>query len=586
MPEWDLRDLYESPSDERFLSDMKRAGDDALAFSSRYEGKLRELAETAPSTLAYSVKEFEALNDSLGRLMVYADLLYESNTNKPECVKFRADVQEKVTTISSSLLFFSLELNGIDNSILDAAAQHEGLSYYKPWLDDLRKDRPYQLDAHLERLFHEKSVTSSVAWNRLFDETISSLRFDVGGETLSLEPVLNKLLSEEEEKRQAAAEALAETFNKNLPLFVCITNTLSKDKEISDKWRGFKDVASSRHLANRVEKPVIDALEQAVVEAYPRLSHRYYRLKAKWLGKDKLAHWDRNAPLPEQSLKVVSWAEARGIVLDAYHAFSPEMSEIASRFFERNWIDAPIRDGKSPGAFAHPAVPSVHPYVLVNYQGKLRDVMTLAHEIGHGVHQVLASSRGALMAPTSLTLAETASVFGEMLTFKSLLAKASDDKERRGLMVPKVEAMLNTVVRQIAFYRFERRVHISRADGELTAEKIAGIWNETQGESLGPFVTIDRSFETFWCGVPHFIHAPFYVYAYAFGDCLVNSLFAIYETGGEGFRDHYLDLLRAGGSKCYTELLEPFGLESSPDDPAFWTMGLSVIERMIDDLES
>jgi oligoendopeptidase F len=427
-------------------------------------------------------------------------------------------------------------------------------------------------------------MTGYSAFNRLFDETMVGLRFKVAGKTLSIEQTLNLFQSPKEPMRKAASEALAKTFKENLRLFTLITNTLSKDKEISDRWRGFTDVAGSRHLSNRVEPEVVDALVASVRAAYPQLSHRYYALKAKWFGKKKLAHWDRNAPLPQVAMRTIRWGEAQDTVLSAYGAFSPKMAAIAERFFKDRWIDAPVRPGKSPGAFSHPTVPSAHPYVMLNYQGKPRDVMTLAHELGHGVHQVLAAPNGALMAPTPLTLAETASVFGEMLTFKQLLAETKDKKQRKAMLAAKVEDMINTVVRQIAFYSFERAVHTERKNGELTAERICQIWMDVQRESLGPAIDLRPGYETFWTYIPHFIHSPFYVYAYAFGDCLVNSLYAVYEKANAGFAERYLDMLAAGGTKHHSELLKPFGLDAR--DPAFWQGGLGVIERMIGDLEA
>jgi oligoendopeptidase F len=457
------------------------------------------------------------------------------------------------------------------------------LGHYRPWLEDIRKDRPYQLEDRIEQLFHEKSVTGYSAFNRLFDETMASLRFKVEGKSLAIEPTLNLMQDASPQRRKAAAQALARTFRANLRLFTLITNTLAKDKEISDRWRGFADVASARHLSNRVEPEVVEALVSAVRAAYPRLSHRYYALKARWFGKQQLAHWDRNAPLPQVAMRTFRWPEAASTVLDAYGAFSPRMAAIAERFFKERWIDAPVRPGKSPGAFAHPTVPSAHPYVMLNYQGKPRDVMTLAHELGHGVHQVLAAPNGPLMAPTPLTLAETASVFGEMLTFKKLLAETRDKKQRKALLAAKVEDMINTVVRQIAFYTFERRIHAERKSGELTAEQICDIWLEVQRESLGPAIDLRPGYETFWSYIPHFIHSPFYVYAYAFGDCLVNSLYAVYEESETGFAERYLGMLAAGGTKHHSELLAPFGLDAR--DPTFWQGGLGVIERLIGELE-
>ena len=427
-------------------------------------------------------------------------------------------------------------------------------------------------------------MTGRGAWNRLFDETLASLRFEVEGEKLPLEPTLNKLVDPAEEKRKVAAEALATTFKENLRLFTHVTNVLAKDKAISDEWRGFKDVAAARHLSNRVEPEVVDALVSAVRAAYPRLSHRYYALKGRWLGKDKLEFWDRNAPLPESLDRRFPWDEARRTVLGAYGDFAPEMAAIAENFFDKSWIDAPTRPGKAPGAFAHSTVPSVHPYVLLNYQGKTRDVMTLAHELGHGVHQVLAAGQGLLMAQTPLTLAETASVFGEMLTFRAMLDRAEDKRERKIMLAAKVEDMINTVVRQIAFYSFERDVHLERKNGELTAERLGEIWLSVQKESLGPAIRLGPGYETFWSYIPHFIHSPFYVYAYAFGDCLVNSLYAVYERAESGFQEKYFAMLRAGGTKHHKELLAPFGLDAT--DPGFWQMGLSVIDRLITELEA
>ena len=534
-------------------------------------------------TSPQAVQDYERLQDLAGRISSYAGLRYAGDTSDPERSKFYGDMQEQITAVATNLLFFELELNRLDDDVLETAMASAELARYKPWLVDLRKEKPYQLEDRVEQLFHEKTVTGSSAWNRLFDETMSALRFEVDGEELAIEPTLSRLLDHEPEKRRTAAEALSKTFSDNIRTFTLITNTLAKDKEISDRWRGFEDVADSRHLANRVERPVVDALEQAVRAAYPDLSHRYYALKAKWLGVDALDFWDRNAPLPDEDTRLVPWDDARTTVLDAYHGFAPEMADCARQFFDKNWIDAPVRPGKAPGAFSHPTVPSAHPYVLLNYQGRTRDVMTLAHELGHGVHQILAAPQGALMAPTPLTLAETASVFGEMLTFRSLLAATEDAAARKTLIASKVEDMINTVVRQIAFYTFERRVHTERRDGELTAERLGEIWLDVQTESLGPAIRLGGGYETFWSYIPHFIHAPFYVYAYAFGDCLVNSLYAVYETSDEGFVEKYFDMLRAGGSKHHSELLAPFGLDAA--DPEFWSLGLDVIARMIGELE-
>ena len=584
LPEWNLEDLYAGMDDPKLKRDLTLSASESAAFEEKFKGKLDALAASGGAALAQAVVAFEKLDELIGRIISFAGLLHAGDTSDPARAKFYGDVQEKITTASAHLLFFPLELNRIADDVLEKAMGDPALGHYRPWLEDVRREKPYQLEERVELLFHEKSVTGRGAWNRLFDETMTALRFDVGGEEMTIEPTLNLLQHEDGAKRKQAAEALGATFKTNIRLFTHITNTLAKDKEISDRWRGFKDVADARHLSNSVEPEVVAALVEAVRAAYPRLSHRYYALKARWFGRDVLDYWDRNAPLPDRPTQVVPFAEARAKVLRAYGAFAPEMAEIADRFFEYDWIDAPVRPGKAPGAFAHPTVPSVHPYVLVNYQGRVRDVMTLAHELGHGVHQVLAGPQGALMAPTPLTLAETASVFGEMLTFRALLADTADKRERKAMIAAKVEDMINTVVRQIAFYSFERSLHLERREGELTAERIGELWTAVQGESLGPAIRLGPGYETFWSYIPHFIHSPFYVYAYAFGDCLVNSLYAVYEETEQGFQEKYFAMLKAGGTKHHKALLKPFGLDAS--DPAFWGRGLGVIDRQIGELEA
>ena len=586
LPEWNLADLYSGIDAAEIARDLRKMDADCAAFETDYKGKLAEgvARDDGGSWLAEVVRRYEAIDDLAGRLGSYAGLVHAGDSVDPAISKFYGDVSERLTAASVHLLFFGLELNRIDDAAIERAMQTPELAHYRPWIEDLRKDKPYQLEDRVEQLFHEKSQSGYAAWNRLFDQTISGLRFKVGAKQLAIEPTLNLLQDRAPEKRKAAGQALAKTFKDNERTFALITNTLAKDKEISDRWRGFQDVADSRHLNNRVEREVVDALVGSVRAAYPRLSHRYYNLKAGWFKKKKLAHWDRNAPLPFAATGSIAWPEAQKMVLTAYRGFSVEMAAIAERFFTDRWIDAPVRPGKAPGAFSHPTTPSAHPYVLMNYQGKPRDVMTLAHELGHGVHQVLAAKNGALMAPTPLTLAETASVFGEMLTFKRLLSQTKNAKQRQALLAGKVEDMINTVVRQIAFYSFERAIHTERKNGELTAERIGQIWLSVQGESLGPAIDIRPGYENFWMYIPHFIHSPFYVYAYAFGDCLVNSLYAVYENASEGFAERYLAMLAAGGTKHYSELLMPFGLDAK--DPKFWDGGLSVISGMIDELET
>ena len=581
LPSWDLTDLYPAPDSPELAADLDRAESRARAFQAARAGTLARLPG---AELAAALQEFQAIEEILGRLMSYAQLQFSGDGTDPAIGRFYQSVSERVTSISSHLIFLSLELNRVDDAVLDAKLSDPALARWSPWLRDLRVFRPHELSDDLEKLLHEKEVTGRNAWSRLFDETVAGMRVPVRGEDLTVSAALNKLSDRDRAVRQDAAAAIGAAFEGNVRLFSLVTNTLAKDKEIVDTWRRYPRPASYRNRSNMVEDEVVDALVGAVTSDYARLSHRYYKLKAKWLGLQKLEHWDRNAPLPDQADRHIPWDEARDRVLSAYGGFSKELADVGRRFFDKPWIDAGLRPGKSGGAFAHPTVPSVHPYLLVNYHGKTRDVMTLAHELGHGVHQVLAAQNGYLLSGTPLTLAETASVFGEMMTFRALLAGETDPKRRRGMLAAKVEDMLNTVVRQTAFYQFESLVHTERRTGELMPERIGELWMQVQAESLGPVFHFTPEYRVYWAYVPHFIHTPFYVYAYAFGDCLVNALYGVFQGGHPGFEKKYLDMLRAGGTKRHKELLAPFGLDAS--DPAFWRRGLDVISGFIDELET
>ena len=523
LPEWDLSDLYASPDAARVNEDLERAAQLVGDFARTYRGQIGALAVARNgAALAQAIQAYEEIEDLTGRLSSYASLLYATDMTDAGHAKFYGDMQARLTALGSDLVFFSVELNAIDDATFEALCSDAALAPYRNWLADLRLMRPYQLSDELERLLYEKSMTGRAAWNRLFDETMGRLTFDFRGTSLTLEETLDKLSDPDSAVRRDGAAALSATFSEALPVFTLITNTLAKDKEIEDRWRKLPAPDMSRHIANRVEPHVVEALVTAVRAAYPALSHRYYALKAKWMGLPALDYWDRNAPLPQEDTKRHSWDEARDIVLGAYGDFAPWMTELAMPFFEKGWIDAAPRPGKASGAFSHPTVPSAHPFILLNYQGRTRDVMTLAHELGHGVHQRLAARQGPLLADTPLTLAETASVFGEMLTFRRLLGQIDNPAQRKVMIASKVEDMLNTAVRQIAFYTFEQRVHAARREGELTAAQLGDIWLGVQSESLGPAIRLSAGYETYWCYIPHFIHAPFYVYAYAFGDCLVN----------------------------------------------------------------
>jgi len=580
LPIWNLDDLYPGPESEELIADLDWARGKVERFQADYQGKLADLDGEA---LAGAVAAFEAISERLDRIMSYAQLLHAGDVSDTEIGRFYQTTQERVTNISTAVLFFTLELNRLEDDVLAAQLEHPEAARYGPWVRDVRVFRPHQLSDDLEKILHEKSVAGRAAWVRLFDQTMADMRFQVDGEEKTLDETLNLLTSSDGKVRKAAAKALGQGLDDNMRVLTLVTNTLAKDKEIEDQWRQYADPASSRNLVNQVEDDVVEALVSAVQGSFENLSHRYYRLKAQWFDVDALDYWDRNAPLPDDSDRHYSWDEAREMVLSAYGGFAPEMATIAGRFFDERWIDVPPRTGKASGAFSHPTVPSAHPYVLVNYHGKARDVMTLAHELGHGVHQVLAADQGALMADTPLTLAETASVFGEMLTFRAMLAGEDDPARRRILLAGKVEDMINTVVRQIAFHGFERRVHAERPDGELSAERLGDIWMDVQAESLGPAIRLDDDYRSYWAYIPHFIHSPFYVYAYAFGDCLVNSLYGVFADGSEGFQDKYFDMLRAGGTLRHKELLAPFGLDAS--DPEFWKRGLSVISGFVDELE-
>ena len=581
LPEWDLSDLYGGPGDAAIGGDLDQAGTEARAFEQDFKGKLAGLDGAA---FGAAIARFENMDDQLGRVGSYAQLLYAGDMANAEIGRFYQSVQERITDITSHLLFFSLEINKLDDQTFAALAKMAAVKRYAPWLDDIRAFRPHQLSDEAETMLHELSVVGDSAWSRLFDETIAGLRFKIGGKDLTESEALDLLSNKDGQKRKEAGQEIGRVFKANEKLFSLVTNTLAKSKAIGDNWRHFARPISSRNLGNQVEDEVVDALIAAVREAYPRALPSLLRHEGHVDGADKLDWWDRNAPLPDDQDRQIPWDEARATVLGAYGDFAPEMAEIAEGFFDRRWIDAPARPGKAGGAFAHPTVPSAHPYVLLNYQGKTRDVMTLAHELGHGVHQVLAADQGPLLAPTPLTLAETASVFGEQLTFRRLLNMEPDAARRRTILANKVEDMLNTVVRQVAFCEFERRVHDARREGEMTPDQIGDIWMAVQTESLGPTLRFDDDYRVFWCYIPHFIHSPFYVYAYAFGDCLVNALYAHYQEAEEGFQGRFFEMLKAGGSQRHKELLAPFGLDAS--DPAFWSMGLDVISGFIDELQT
>lgn len=581
LPVWNLGDLYSSINSRKILKDLNLIEKLSKSFSKKYEGKVIKLSAIK---LLKAIEEIEKIDEIMDKILSYAHLLVSENIENEKNKIFFQQMQEKITKFSSMLIFFTLELNQISDKKIKIFFKEKKLIKYKNWIINRRSFKPYQLDKKLEKLLQDKSLTSSSAWIRLFDDTIAALRFPFKNKLLSSAEILNFLSDNKSSTRKAAAKSVGKTLGKNINLFATITNTLAKDKSINDEWRKLPNPVSARNLSNVVEDKVVDALSNTVSDSYKKLSHRYYAIKAKWFGLKKLKYWDRNAPLPFQSKKKYTWDSARKIVTKAYTDFNPSIGKIVEIFFEKSWIHAPVMTGKSPGAFSASTVPSVHPYILLNFQGKSRDVATLAHELGHGVHQYLsANKQGHFNSSTPLTLAETASVFGEMLTFKSLLKNEKNLKEKKALLANKVEDMLNTVVRQIAFYQFEKEVHLQRKKSELSTEEICSIWIQVQKESLGPSIEFEEEYKYYWSYIPHFIHSPFYVYAYAFGDCLVNSLYGVYEEGLSNFDKKYITLLESGGSKDYKNLLKPFHL--NPSNADFWKKGIKVIENFIDDLE-
>ena len=582
LPEWDLDDLYSSPDSKRISEDIGWLKVECKAFASDYEGKLSSLTA---NNMLICIKRYEKIEMVSGRIMSYAGLRYYQKTTDETRTKFLTDNQDKITNITSDLIFFSLEINKLVEHKLNALLKtNADLRRYKPIFDRLRSMRSHQLNKELELYIHDLSTVGSSSWNRLFDETITGLEFRISEEVMGIETILNLLTDSDRKKRELASRELARVFKKNIKIFSRIHNTLAKEKSINDKWRKMLSPQHSRHLSNHVEPEVVNALKEAVVGAYPKISHRYYEIKRNWLGLEKMQIWDRNAPLPQEDQTLINWKDATNTVLNAYSEFSPKLSRIAKNFFDKGWIDAAVKPGKAPGAFAHPTVTDVHPYIMLNYLGKPRDIMTLAHELGHGIHQVLAAEQGELLSSTPLTLAETASVFGEMLTFKKILGNTKTKKERQILLAGKIEDQINTVVRQIAFYDFECKLHEARSKGELSSDQINELWMSVQGPSLGPAFEFMDGYETFWAYIPHFVHSPFYVYAYAFGDGLVNALYSTYEAGDKNFKEKYIHMLQAGGSKHHTELLKPFGLDAT--DPKFWGLGLELISKMIDELEA
>ncbi len=581
LPQWNLKDLYSDIESKELKSDIKNLAEQCKAFSTQYANKIGELSAT---NLFTAIKKYDELSDLGGKIMSFAFLNYCTQVSDEKAQSFYQNMEEQINEITQQLIFFSLELNNIEDSKIESLLRDDQLKFYTPFIKNSRVWKKYQLSQKEEEIIHEKSLSSRSAWVKLFDQTDAGLRFPFKENNLTVSEIFNKFSSANANDRKLAADSIGETLENNISTFAFITNTLIKEKELEDKRRGLKEPISSQNLSNLIEDEVVETLMNTVKANYPKLSHRYYKIKAKMLGMDKLNYWDRNASLSQDEDKYIPWQNAKETVLESYHKFSPELSKIVQMFFDQNWVDAEPKQGKMGGAFSHSTVPSCHPYIMMNYHGKTRDVMTLAHELGHGVHQWLSRQQGSLMSGTPLTLAETASVFGEQLTFRALIEKEKDPKKKKLLIAGKVEDMLNTVVRQIAMCEFEKQLHAERKKGEISPNRIGEIWMKAQVESFGDYVVVDDRYKNYWSYIPHFVHTPFYVYAYAFGDCLVNSLYSVYESGKvDNFEQKYLTMLKAGGSLRYKELLAPFKLD--PSQNTFWQQGLDVISSFIDMLE-
>ena len=580
LPIWNLSEIYKDIKDPNIGKDIKEISKLSNEFLKKWKGRIKELSAT---DFVNCIEKYQAINESIYKIGTHSSLIFATNMEDPEISRYNSSISDQITEILSSLIFFTLELSKIDDKTIESWMKENSAQKWQPFITILRKRNPYLLDPLVEEILIEKSATGRAAWVRLFDETSAALRFPFRKDLLSEAEILNLLSDSDPENRKIAGKSLSDILDKNKRIFAMILNVISRDRYIEDNKRGFQRIMSSRNLDNDVEDEVVDALVNTVDKAMPKLTHRYYKWKAKQFGKNKLDWWDRNAPLPQTSENPIKWSDAKNIILDSFSSFHPKISNLAELFFKNNWIDASVRQGKASGAFAHPSVPSLHPYILVNYQGKIRDVMTLAHELGHGVHQILAAKNGLLMAETPLTLAETASVFGEMLVFRKLLDESSVEQKKQ-LLAGKIEDMLNTVARQIGFHQFEVKFHEARIKSELTPDEISDIWMETQSHAVGPYVNLNKDYRVLWGYIPHFVHTPFYVYAYAFGDSLVNALWYAYQQSDKDeFSKKYIDMLSSGGTKSHNDLLKPFNLSAYED--SFWDKGIAMITSLMDELE-
>ncbi|MBO4294210.1 MAG: M3 family oligoendopeptidase [Alphaproteobacteria bacterium] len=581
LPAWDLSDLYNGIKDPQIEKDLKKYKKNALELRQKYRGKLEKLS---PDEFADALKLLEKNSILGGRLGGFAYLNMSTQMKNADAMMFYQNISEKLTDYAKPTVFFSLELNKLPESKIREWLKNKKVGFYKPFIKRVRRYKKFELSEELEELLLEKSVTSSEAWVRLYEETSARLRYSVDGHSYNDAEISKLLLDKNADVRHKAGREINRVAQENAPLFSLIYNMIIKDKAVEDKKRGFKHPISARNMSEDVKDEVVETLTETVRKNYQNIAHRFYKLKAKWLGVEKISYWDRNAPLPFSSDKTYTWDQAVRLVLAGYEKFSPKLKKIAEDFFTHNWVDVPPRDGKRSGAYCSGPIVSQHPYLFLNFTGKQNDVLTLAHELGHGCHHQLRLKNGDLNEHSRMTTEEVASVFGEMLVFQSLLHSLDNDKAKLALIASKVGDMINTAIRQIAFHCFETRVHNERRAGEVSEERLCEIWLEEMKDSLGEYVEVGDDCKYIWSQVGHFFFLPFYVYAYSFADCLVNSLYEVYQQKEvENFEDKYLHLLSKTAIGDYEKILQPFGL--NPNKPDFWQQGLNLISSYIDELE-
>lgn len=576
---WDLSDLYKSPEDPKLKEDKKDLLEEADKFAEKYHGRISALSA---SEFSDALRAYESLIQRAGKIGSYSHLIWSTNTEDAKLGKLLQEANELGSELSQKLVFFDVEWMKVDDDRAEELINSKELFPWKHYLRVSRMYKDHTLSEDAEQVMSAKSVTGRSAWNRYFDETLGAARFELDGEEMTEQQVLSKLHSPDRELRKRAHESLTETFTELSRSLTFIFNTLLADKHTNDKLRGYDSWISSRNLSNQTDSETVEALITAVTGRY-ELVQRYYKLKKKLLDVDEMFDYDRYAPIAKNR-ETIKWDRAKSMVLEAYGDFHPRMKSIATEFFDKKWIDAAIRPGKRGGAYSASTVTNVHPYVFMNFDGQLRDVQTLAHELGHGVHQYLSRKQGELQSSTPLTTAETASVFGEMLVFNKLMNNIDDPKEKLALLVSKIDDTIATVFRQISMNRFEDRIHTARREeGELTTEDFSRHWVETQNDLYGKSVTITDEYKLWWCYIPHFLHTPGYVYAYAFGELLVLALYDAYKNQKNGFSDRYIELLEAGGSDWPHNIVGKMDIDIR--DAEFWNRGLDLFESMIDQAE-